>query len=58
MAVDPEGRLVAIELNEASSRDQKVYYAPLQLLQYVWEWHYAARSVLDDVQALIDVRVG
>ena len=35
LAVDPDGRLVVIELKHASASG--VYYAPLQLLQYVWE---------------------
>lgn len=52
LAVDPEGRLVIVELKHASA----VYYAPLQLVQYVWEWYGAFKSVRDQLQALIDAR--
>ena len=57
LAIDPEGRLVVIELKDASSKAQEVHYAPLQLLQYVWEWHCALKHVRGDVQQLIDARV-
>ncbi len=57
LAVDGDGRLVLIELKDASATSDKVYYAPLQLLQYVWQWHCALEHVRDDVQELIDARV-
>ena len=56
LAVDPEGHLVLIELKEASANDDGVYYAPLQLLQYVWEWHSALEAVRPDLQSLIESR--
>lgn len=55
IAVDPEGRLVIVELKDASASD--VYYAPLQLLQYVWEWHNALGTVRSSLQRLLDARV-
>ena len=57
LAVDPEGRLVVIELKDASATSDKVYYAPFQLLHYVWQWHCALKHVRGDVQQLIDARV-
>ena len=60
IAVDPEGRLVLIELKDTSSTSDKVYYAPFQLLQYVWEWHSALENrpeLQGQLQALIDARV-
>lgn len=59
LAVDENGRLVLLELKDGSKRDREVYYAPFQLLQYVWEWHKALRntpSLRKDLQALIDSR--
>ena len=55
IAVDPQGRLVIVELKDASA--SKVYYAPLQLLQYVWEWRSALDAVRDSLQRLLDARV-
>ena len=60
IAVDPEGRLVLIELKDTSSTPDKVYYAPFQLLQYVWEWYSALENMPElqgQLQALIDARV-
>ena len=48
---------MVIELKDASATSDKVYYAPLQLLHYVWEWHCALEHVRADVQELIDARV-
>ncbi len=36
LAIDADGRLVLLELKDALSRSPAVYYAPFQLLQYVW----------------------
>ena len=55
IAVDPQGRLVIVELKDASASD--VYYAPFQLLQYVWEWHNALGAVRGSLQKLLDARV-
>ncbi len=57
LAIDREGRLVLIELKDAFKRTANVYYAPFQLLQYVWEWHGALEVVEADLQKLIDARV-
>ena len=57
LALDTDGRLVLLELKEASANDDKVYYAPLQLLEYVWEWHAGLEAVRADLQELIDARV-
>ncbi len=57
LAVDSRGRLVLIELKDASKSSADLYYAPLQLLYYVWIWHGAFDDVRDGVQALIGARV-
>ena len=46
-----------IELKDAKKRNAEVYYAPFQLLQYIWEWYSALEAVRSDPQALIDARV-
>ena len=56
LAVDPEGRLVLIELKDAHANDDRVYYGPFQLLQYIWEWHGALEAVQADLQELLNVR--
>ena len=55
LAVDTDGRLVVIELKDASASG--VYYAPLQLLQYVWEWHEAFEATRKPLQDLLDARI-
>ena len=57
LAVDQAGRLVLIELKDASKQDSQVYYSPFQLLQYLWEWHTALPGIREDVQCVIDARV-
>ena len=57
IAVDPKGRLVLIELKDAQTNDYKVFYAPFQLLQYVWEWHCALEELRVDLQELVDARL-
>ncbi len=57
LSVDGSGRLVLLELKDASKRTHEVYYSPFQLLQYVWEWHNALEMVRDDLQKLISARV-
>ena len=57
LAIDSEGRLVLLELKDASKKTSEVYCSPFQLLQYVWEWHAALEEVRADIQALIDARV-
>ena len=58
LAIDPAGKLVLLELKDASSGGtDKVYYSPFQLLQYVWEWHAALEAVRDNLQDVINARV-
>ena len=57
LAVDPEGRLVLLELKDASKSTSGVYYSPFQLLQYVWEWNKVLEMVRSNLQAVIDARV-
>lgn len=49
-------RLVLIELKDGAGADG-VYYAPLQLLQYAWEWHEALPIVRDGLERLRRARV-
>ena len=58
LAVDPDGRLVLIEIKDASASNAD--QAPCQLGEYVQEWHrtLAANPVLiGQVQALLDARM-
>ena len=55
IAVDSKGNLVLVELKDAATSG--VYYAPLQLLQYVWEWHNALEAVRSSLQKLLNTRV-
>ena len=57
LAVDPEGRLVLLELKDAGKSSSEVYYSPFQLLQYVWEWNEALGAERSNLQAVIDARV-
>ena len=57
LGVDSCGRLVLIELKDASKSTASLYYAPFQLLQSIWVWHDAFDAVLDGVQALISARI-
>lgn len=56
LAIDPQGRLVVLELKDGSNTNDKVYYSPFQLLHYVWEWHNALPAVRANLQAVIDAR--
>lgn len=57
LAIDPDGRLVLIELKSGGASPDKVYYSPLQLLQYAHEWRSAFEHVRDDVEAVRAARV-
>ena len=57
LAVDPDGRLVILELKDGSKGSADLYYAPLQLLEYVCEWDSVLEGVRDDLQSVIDARV-
>lgn len=59
LATKKGGQLVLLELKDARARSaDSVFYAPFQLLQYVWEWHKALQCemVRADLQKLIDTR--
>ena len=59
IAVDGNGSLVLIELKDANSTGlSSIFYAPLQLLRYVYEWHEALvrPSVQDELHELINAR--
>ncbi len=56
LAIDPEGRLVLIELKYGRASPDKVYYAPLQLLQYAHEWRRAFAQVRADVETVRESR--
>ena len=56
LAIDPDGRLVLLELKSGKTTE---YFAPFQLLQYVCEWHSALQSspkLLEQVNSLIKAR--
>ena len=58
LAVDSNGRLVIIELKDAS--DSEVYDAPRQLQRYAREWHSALKRnphIQHKLQAVIEARV-
>lgn len=60
LSVDSDGNLVLTELKSNEGKREEIYYAPFQLLQYVWEWYSALKNwpnLLEDVQALLDSRV-
>ena len=57
LAVDPAGNLVLVEIKDASGSSPEVYYAPFQLLQNVWEWHFALDAVRGSLQELVEARV-
>lgn len=51
--------MVLLELKDAKATSAPgVFYAPFQLLQYVWEWHKALQceTVRADLQKLIGAR--
>ena len=56
LAVDPNGRLVLVELKDTENGSGSVYYAPFQLLRYVWEWYCALDSVREELNKMIDAR--
>ena len=46
-----------IELKYASANPYKIYYAPFQLLQYIWEWHSALSEVRGGLKKLRETRL-
>lgn len=54
LAVDPDGRLVLVELKDA--RAGEVATAPLQALRYVWEWHAEVEPLLPSLNDLLTAR--
>lgn len=61
LAVDEKGNLVLLELKYAGDRANSggVYYSPLQLLQYLYEWTGALESpnLWKRLQELVSIRV-
>lgn len=57
LAVDGVGNLVLLELKFEGASPDSIYYAPLQLLQYVHEWHGAFDTLRNDLNRLRDARV-
>lgn len=57
LGVDPAGKLVLAEIKDASGSSPGVYYAPFQLLQNVWEWHFALDVVWGSLRELVGARV-
>ena len=56
LAVDPLGRLVLIELKDSAASADSVYYAPLQLLQYIYEWSSALSELREGLDRLLQAR--
>lgn len=57
LGVDPDGRLVLLELKNSGAGPPSIFYSPYQLLHSVWEWHSALEAVRPQLQALINARV-
>ncbi len=61
LAIDGDGNLILVENKYAGKRydSSKLYYTPLQLLQYIHEWNKALErsSVWDSLQELIDIKM-
>lgn len=57
LAVDGAGNLVLLELKFEGASADSIYYAPLQLLQYVHEWHRAFDACRADLNRLRDARI-
>ncbi len=56
LAVDPNGHLVLVELKNVERSNSSSYYAPFQLLRYVWEWHCALDSAYEELNKMIEAR--
>lgn len=59
LGVDEQGHLVLAELKHASSTNySSIFYAPLQLLAYIHEWHVALshEHIVQQLQKLISAR--
>ena len=59
LGIDEQGHLVLAELKHASSKNfSSIFYAPLQLLAYVHEWHQALKyeNINQQLQKLICAR--
>lgn len=59
LAIDPDGRLVLIELKFAMAPASFIYGAPFQLLEYIYAWRDALLKdgVLGQLQQLVDAKV-
>ena len=56
LAATPDGRLVLLELKHSQSSSAELTQAPLQLLQYIWEWHTALPTLLPQLGDLLAAR--
>ena len=45
-----------VELKDAERSNGSSYYAPFQLLRYVWEWHCALDSAYEELNKMIETR--
>lgn len=57
LAVTADGTLVLLELKHSQARSVALTQTPLQLLQYVWEWHTALPTLLPQLGNLLTARV-
>lgn len=57
LAIDPGGRLVLVELKNATAAPPSVFYSPLQLLQYAHEWAAAFEAVSGQLANLVEARM-
>jgi hypothetical protein len=56
LAATPDGSLVLLELKHSQSSSAELTQAPLQLLQYIWEWHTALPTLLPQLGDLLAAR--
>ena len=56
LAATPDGSLVLLELKHSQSSSAELTQAPLQLLQYIWEWHTALPTLLPQLGNLLAAR--
>lgn len=56
LAVTEDGALVLVELKHSQANAAALAGAPIQLLQYLWEWHAALPSLAPSIERLIEAR--
>lgn len=57
LAATADGTLVLLELKHSKATAAALTQTPLQLLQYVWEWHTALPTLLQQLRNLHSARV-